>query len=52
MYLSTENGDFIDSVMTYRVNRRIEDYADPTMIEDLSYYAAIVQANGFKYIKP
>jgi hypothetical protein len=52
MYLRTENGDLIDSVLTYRVNRRIEDYADPALIKDLSDYAAIVQVNGLKYIKP
>jgi len=48
-YRTDENGQLIDSVLTYRINRRIVDYTEPSMVKSLSDYAAEVAAKGLKY---
>jgi len=50
-YRTDENGVLIDSVLTYRINRRIVDYTAPSSVNHLSYYYTEVSTKGLKYIE-
>ncbi len=50
-YITDENGVLIDSVLTYRINRRIVDYTVPSSVNQLSYYYTEVSTKGLKYIE-
>jgi hypothetical protein len=48
-YKMSAEGTIINSVPTYRINRRIVGYTDPSSVNSLSYYANEVIEKGLEY---